>query len=132
MSEHALIGTGWQFPVRFRLPKEGPEMCSGEDMIAQALSILLNTQIGERLFHQGFGCGLQQFMFHSLDAESLTDIKEEIAKAILHHEPRVILKAIQFDTENIYDGLLQIALSYVIKQTNSPGNMVFPFYLSEG
>ncbi|MCL1123204.1 GPW/gp25 family protein [Shewanella surugensis] len=132
MNDNRLIGSGWQFPPCFRTPSVGPEMVSGEQTIEQSIYVLLNTQVGERFLKPSFGCGLAQFLFHSIDATSLTDIKEEIAKAIAHHEKRISLQAINFDTQGIYDGLLSIELSYLIKDSNSSANMVFPFYLTEG
>ncbi|NRD73493.1 GPW/gp25 family protein [Shewanella sp. VB17] len=132
MSANALIGTGWAFPPQFRAPSVGPEMLADEQLIQQSIYILLNSQIGERLFKPGFGCGLQQFLFHAPTGETLADIKEEITKAIAQNEARIRLQTISFDSSDLYEGLLNIELEYLIKQTNSIGNMVFPFYLSEG
>ncbi|WP_298774538.1 GPW/gp25 family protein [uncultured Shewanella sp.] len=132
MNDNELIGTGWLFPPQFRSPATGPEMVTNQQLIEQAITQLLNTRIGERMFEPDFGSGLYEFLFHTPDAEALADIKEEIAKAIAQHEGRITLQEINFDSRDIYDGLLNIELAYLINQTNSPANMVFPFYLGEG
>ena len=67
-----------------------------------------------------------------VDAAVMADLREEISIAIAENEPRVTLKAILFDTSDIYDGKLNIELEYVINESNSLANMVFPFYLGEG
>lgn len=132
MSVNPLIGSGWAFPPQFRAAGVGPQMIADEQLIQQSIYILLNTQIGERLLNLGFGSGLKQFLFHTPDAEALADLKEEIAKSIAQNESRIILQTINFDSGDLYDGLLNIELEYLIKQTNSSGNMVFPLYLNEG
>lgn len=131
MSDNELIGIGWQFPPQFRSPSSGPEVLTNQELIEQAIFILLNTQIGERLYDPGFGSSLYEYLFHNPDAMMLADIKEEIAKAIVQHEVRITLNDINFDSSDIYDGLLKIELSYLIKETNSLANTVFPFYIKE-
>ncbi len=130
MSDKDTIGTGWSFPVSFKSLAAGPGMTSGEELIEQSISILLNTLLGERALHSKFGSRLSKFNFDTVDVSVLADLKEEIANAVLLNEPRVILKEINFDNSYIYDGFLKIELEYKVKQTNSRWNMVFPYYLN--
>ncbi|WP_428241079.1 GPW/gp25 family protein [Gynuella sp.] len=132
MSLNQLIGSGWGFPPRFQRPSTGPAMQEDEALIQQSLFIMLNTRTGERLHNTAYGCNLKDYLFQPTDAETLTDIKEDIARSISQYEKRVTLEEITFNTDNLYDGLLNIQLSYRIKSTNQAGNLVFPFYLTEG
>ncbi len=132
MVTQTLLGSGWSFPMQFSLPAAGPQMNQGEALIQQALYVLLNTGVGERVHDTDYGCNLSDYLFQIPDAEMLADMKEEIAKSVELHEHRITLQTIDFDTSDIYDGLLNIHLQYVINDTNSPGNLVFPFYLQEG
>ncbi|MEI8634202.1 GPW/gp25 family protein [Vibrio sp. PP-XX7] len=77
------------------------------------------------------GAGLHHFMFQEASPLVLTELKEEIAAALLEHEPRIKLRDIQFDLAQIYEGRINIVLTYTIRQTNARSNMVFPFYLAE-
>jgi len=132
MSANELLGTGWTFPPRFNVPASGPATVKGEALIEQSLYVLLNTRVGERIHDAAYGCALSDYLFQIPDAEMLSDMREDIAKSIEAHEHRITLQEINFDTESIYDGYLNIHLEYQINDTNSPGNLVFPFYITEG
>ncbi len=132
MIETVFSGSGWAFPPKFKTPSNGPDMLTGQALIEQAINIMLNTLVGERLLLPNYGSNLSEFMFQKVDAEVMADLREQIATAIAEHEPRITLKTIRFDTRDIYDGTLNIELEYVINESNSLANMVFPFYLSDG
>lgn len=131
MSENAFLGTGWAFPPRFNLPSLGPVMVSAEQLLQQAIHLELNTLVGERPLWPHMGSGLASFSFEDANQQSLAELKQEIATVLLNYEPRIILESIHFDTAELFDGVLLIELNYLIRQTNSRSNMVFPFYLTE-
>lgn len=132
MSKNHLVGSGWTFPMDFDLPQSGPTMVSDDDLIQQSIFVLLNTRPGERIHNHGFGSNLKDYLFQVPDESMLANIKEEVANAIAQHEPRITLNEIRFDTDQIYDGYLNIHLIYEIEDSNQPGSMVFPFYVAEG
>ncbi|CAM4280202.1 GPW/gp25 family protein [Pseudoalteromonas ostreae] len=131
MLNQAFLGTGWGFPVRFQNPSSGPVMDSGETLLKQAIHLTLNTQVGERPLWPEMGSGLASYSFADANEQSLAQFRQEIATVLLNHEPRIILETIEFDSSELYDGVLLVQLNYVIRQTNSRSNMVFPFYLTE-
>ena len=47
-------------------------------------------------------------------------------------EPRILLEDVIFDLSGAMQGELRITLDYLIRQTNTRSNMVFPFYFAEG
>ena len=132
MIETVFSGQWLSFPPLFSTSSSGPDMLTGQALIEQTISTVLNTRIGERLLVPNFGSNLSDFIFQMVDAAVMADLREEISIAIAENEPRVTLKAILFDTSDIYDGKLNIELEYVINESNSLANMVFPFYLGEG
>lgn len=131
MAAKEVIGIGWKFPPQFRAPTEGPEMADETALLEQAIYILLNTRVGERPLAPKFGSGIGDFVFTEATPFMLTELKEEIAHAILESEPRIRLENINYDLANVYEGRVNIVLEYLVKQTNARNNMVFPFYLTE-
>ncbi len=129
MSSAEFSGMGWCFPPNFKSVESGPSMATDDVLIEQAIHVLLNTLLGERPLHSTYGSRLGDFVFSSVDPFILADVKEEIANAIMINEVRISLKEISFDSQDIYDGIIKIELNYIIKSTNSLGNMVFPYYL---
>lgn len=127
----SIVGSGWAFPPRFNSPKSGPDMVKDETLLEQAIHLVLNTQVGERALQPDLGCGLNHFVFSEATPLLLTELKEEISSAILNHEPRIKLLDVQYDLSEVYEGRVNIVLSYWVKQTNARNNMVFPFYLVE-
>ncbi len=131
MTAKEVIGIGWSFPPRFIKPGSAPERAEGIELLEQAILILLNTQIGERNLYPKFGSGIGNFVFGEATPLMLTELKEEIARAVLEYEPRIRLDMIDYDLSDLYDGRINIVLAYTVKQTNARNNMVYPFYLTE-
>ncbi|WP_440056282.1 GPW/gp25 family protein (plasmid) [Pseudoalteromonas sp. T1lg65] len=129
--DQAFLGTGWGFPVQFQSTSRGPVMDSGETLLRQAIHLTLNTLVGERPFWPDMGSGLSAYSFSDANEQSLAQLRQEIATVLLNHEPRIVLESIDFDSSELYDGVLLIQLNYLVRQTNSRSNMVFPFYLTE-
>ena len=107
-------------------------MVEAEEDIRESLSILLSTMRGERVMLPDYGFGLQLHVFDGTDTATLSQMRTQIADAILFFEPRIEVEQITFDTAEHIDGKLLIKIDYTIPSTNSRGNMVFPFYFGEG
>lgn len=130
------IGKGWSFPPHFSKYKYmrddyyagGIDMAADQQEIEESLAILFSTQLGERLFHNDFGCSLIDYQFAGNDNITLLRIKDMISRAVKKHEPRITLEQVDVNTDDIMKGKLLINLSYTIKATNSRYNMVYPYY----
>lgn len=131
MSRSGFIGRGWSFPPSFHSPESGPVMVEAEEEIRQAIWILVSTGVGERPFHQGFGSGMADFMFESGDLGILADLQEDLSNAIIEYESRVDLENINIQFEDVAMGKLKVTIEYVIRETNTRSNLVYPFYLNE-
>ncbi len=128
----SFLGSGWSFPPRFAHSEAGLELSHDENDIAESIFILLSTQPGERVMNPAFGCDLHSQVFASITNSTKTRIEDIVATAILYHEPRVSVMAIEIEVVDVLKGHLNISITYDIKGTNSRKNMVYPFYLSEG
>lgn len=126
-----LLGIGWAFPPRFDAAG-GALLVSAADDIRESLEILLQTTPGERLMQPAYGCDLRHLVFELFNQNTVTDIVDTIARAVLLFEPRIIVDRIGVDTADRYDGLIRVDLAYTIIRTNTRHNLVFPLYLDEG
>lgn len=125
------LGRGWSFPVE-------PDKMTGrikesayEDNIADSIKIILQTQRGERVMRPDFGCDLKSYAFSEMNYTNITQIEQEVKNALILWEPRIIDIEVQCVPDKKERSLLLINIEYVVRNTNNPYNMVFPFYLNE-
>ena len=130
--EKTFLGTGWSFPPAFDRKAKGVKMISDVEDIKSSLHILLSTRLGERIMVPNYGCNLDDLVFETMDTTFETFITELIRIAILYHEPRIDLESIDYQKDNLTEGMLLIVINYKIRTTNSRENFVFPFYKNEG
>ncbi|SDU58316.1 GPW/gp25 family protein [Desulfobacula phenolica] len=128
----SFLGTGWAFPPEFDLKTRQAKMVSQEADIMESLKIILSTSPGERVMQPTFGCGLRPRIFDNINPGTITLISDIIKRAVLFFEPRITLNSIRVDTQNQYEGFVNILLEYTIRSTNNRNNMVYPFYFKEG
>jgi hypothetical protein len=130
--DNFFLGAGWSFPPEFNKSTADATMVSGVTDIDQSLKILFSTFSGERIMVPEYGCKLVEFLFEDIDSTLISQISDKITNAILYFEPRINLIDVDIDTTQYLDGVIYIRLDYVIKQTNSRNNSVYPYYLNEG
>ncbi len=128
--EKTFLGLGWSFPPAFDNVGGEVQMLKGEDDIQSSLRVLLATRLGERVMQPLFGCNLDAMMFELLDTTLKTEMRDLIHKAILYFEPRINVDKIDLEARST-DGFILITVNYTVRSTNTRGNLVFPFYLSE-
>jgi phage baseplate assembly protein W len=125
------LGTGWSFPPTFDRRNATVAMTSGVVNIRQSLWVLLSTTIGERIMLASYGSNLQAWVFSSLTETMANQITAMVAKAILEWEPRVNVTSIDVVELDPLNGKLGISIDFMIIQTNTRANLVYPFYLNE-
>ena len=71
-------------------------------------------------------------VFSGSDYTTLMMMKREVENALIMWEPRI--KDINADVTAVPNdnGKLIINVSYVVRSTNNPFNLVYPFYINEG
>lgn len=134
------IGKGWSFPPHFSKHKYmrddyyagGIDMVADQQEIEESLAVIFSTQLGERLFHNDFGCSLIDYQYAGNDNITLLRIKDMISRAVKKHEPRITLEQVEVNTDDIMEGRISISLIYTINATNSSYNMVYPYYFENG
>jgi phage baseplate assembly protein W len=129
--DQQFLGKGWAFPVTFGNQGRAVTVAEGEDDIQQSLNILLSTHVGERVLNPTFGWKRDSLMFESLSTSFAAYLTREIETALLFFEPRIKLGTVNFESEPDQEGLVLIRIEYTIKTTNTRGNLVYPFYVTE-
>ncbi len=123
------LGVGWKFPVKVDEATGRIKTSQYEEDIQEAIRIIIMTRKGERLMRPEFGCGLQEYLFQGMDYDTTTQMCKEIQRALINWEPRITDVDIDVKTD---DGKMLIHVSYVVRATNNPFNLVYPYFLSEG
>lgn len=126
------LGTGFSFPVQADPLSGRIRMASEEEDIRQAIRIILMTRKGERVMRPDFGCRIYDYAFGTTDYASLSRMKNAVEEALRLWEPRIIDVEAEVTVADGESGLLMIEISYVVRSTNNPYNLVFPFYINEG
>ncbi|WP_346857592.1 GPW/gp25 family protein [uncultured Draconibacterium sp.] len=129
---NSFLGTGWSFPPEFRKETKTVKMLQDEEDIKSSLEILLSTRLGERIMVPDYGCNLDELLFKPLNLTLKTYVIDLMKTAILYHEPRIDVNKINIKQGDERNGELLISIDYVVRNTNSRKNMVFPFYKQEG
>lgn len=125
------LGRGWKFPVQLDAVSGRVAESAYEESIADALKIILQTQPGERVMRPDFGCSLKDFTFQEMNYTMLSLMEKEVHRAITLWEPRIIDVEVKCKPDARRQGTVIIDISYVVRSTNNPYNLVFPFYLNE-
>ena len=87
------------------------------------------THRGERWLEPMFGARLLDYSFMDTSPTILGLMKNDLMSVLLEQEPRISDVTVTIDP-TVRDGCLLINISYVIAQTNTRDNLVFPFYLN--
>jgi phage baseplate assembly protein W len=123
----AFVGRGWAFPVR--TDRTGTIALVGrEQEIEEAMRLVLGTAPGERPMRPEFGCRIHHYVFGSADATTASLIAYEVEESLKRWEPRVEVMKVEVGFDQTEAALAYIDIQYRIRHTNSPRNLVFPFY----
>jgi len=122
------VGRGWSFPLTVGRDG-GIAMVGGDADIERAIRLVLSTAPGERPMRPEFGCGIYQYVFAPADAGTAGSIAFEVSRALERWEPRIDVVGVDVDIDPDDQSVLYITLTYSIRGTNDPRNLVFPFYV---
>lgn len=126
------LGRGFSFPLTLDHTTGRFVSSAGEDDIRQAVYLIIMTKRGERAMMPEFGCDVHNYVFELPDAAFETLLREEIIRALTIWEPRVTDILVRVDNRELQNGRLVISIDYTVRATNTPQNLVFPYYLYEG
>lgn len=128
----AFLGCGFSFPPQIDKATGRFVMCSAEEDIRQSIYLILMTKKRERAMMPEFGCDIHNYVFGLPDEASLSMVQSEILDALTKWEPRIINIHVGVDARQINQGKIVFDISYTVRATNNPNNLVFPYYLYEG
>lgn len=123
------LGTGVKFPPQIDPVTGRFQMVSYEEDIKEAIYVILMTSKGERVMQPDFGCNLGEYVFELSNPTYMSLLKKEMIEALVKWEPRIDEIEIDINTTEIYNGKLQLNISYIVRATNNEDNLVFPYYL---
>jgi phage baseplate assembly protein W len=125
----SFLGVGWKFPIKVDETTGRIRTSQYEEDIQEAIRIIIMTGKGERMMRPDFGCGLQRYLFAGMDYDTITQMRLEVQEALMHWEPRITDVEVNVEENG---GRLMIHVAYVVRATNNPFNLVYPYFLSEG
>ncbi|MDH6137747.1 phage baseplate assembly protein W [Kitasatospora sp. MAA4] len=122
------VGSGWAFPLRIGATG-GIALVAREQELTESIRLILATAPGERPMRPEFGCAIHDHVFAPADEDTAGLIGYEVRRALDRWEPRIDVAevAVAFDAHE--RGTLYIDIRYTVRGTNSPRNLVFPFYV---
>jgi phage baseplate assembly protein W len=127
----AFLGTGWKFPLQVT-PQGGIALARAETRIEESIYLILSTAEGERVMLPEFGCAIHDRVFDPSNPASVALIVDGVREALVENEARIDVLSVAADPTPETPNLLVIRVTYRIRASNVTGNLVYPFYLTEG
>jgi uncharacterized protein len=127
MSEY-FVGQGIAYPMRVS-PSGGIALSRRDEEIAESMRLILGTSPGERPMRPEFGCPIHDHVFAPADATTTGLIAFEVRNSLIRWEPRVDVLDVAVRQDESQPTLLYIDVTYSIRESNDPRNLVFPFYV---
>ncbi|MBR2948342.1 MAG: GPW/gp25 family protein [Lachnospiraceae bacterium] len=125
------LGKGFTFPPAVD-PVTGRFLMASEDEdIRQAIYLILMTGVGERPMEPDFGCDATDYVFDLPEARAKHAMEDSVYSALLRWEPRIDNISVEVQDRGA-NGTVYIGISYTVRSTNNPVNLVFPYYLDTG
>jgi phage baseplate assembly protein W len=121
------IGAGWAFPLGVA-PQGGIALVRREVELEQAMRLILSTYPGERPMRPLFGSRIRDFVFRSVNMETISELSQVVRDALVQWEPRVDVENVVITPDPNDHSTLYIDIQYRPKDTNDRRNLVFPFY----
>jgi phage baseplate assembly protein W len=128
----SFLGVGWAHPV-FPDPTQGDvALAVYEEDIRQAVLLILETDLGERVMRPDFGAGLRSLVFEPLNTTTKALLRHRVEEALITWEPRIDVVEVSVTADGATRNRLDVDVRYRVRTTNTFYNLVFPFFLEEG
>lgn len=127
----AFLGVGWRFPLQVT-PGGAIAMSGYERRIEESIRLILGTARGERVMMPDYGCGIHDLTFAPDSPAVIATLIDQVRRALIAWEPRIDVLEVHAEPDREQSALLLIRIGYRIRQTNALGNLVYPFYITEG
>jgi phage baseplate assembly protein W len=125
------LGRGLAFPLRLDA-KGRLATVEGEELVAQAIRLVLMTNPGERAMRPRFGAGLAALVFEAPSPQTMLLVERRVREALVRFEPRVDVDAVSATADPNEPARLLVRVAYRVRATDTVLNLVFPFYIERG
>jgi len=105
------------------------ESIAGLNTLLQDIQQLLLTTPGERLNRPNYGCNLRKQVWENIDTAASQGVAS-IKTALSTYENRITVTNVRVKNINRNTGLISFAIRFVVKNTDTEVNLVFPFRAS--
>jgi phage baseplate assembly protein W len=122
------LGRGFRFPVAVNRTG-GLASSSQEENIRESIFIILGTAPGERIKRLDFGCDIHDLVFAPNNPTTAALAMHYVDESLRKWEPRIERIEVTAEPSADEPNRLDIRISYVVRATNQPSNLVYPFYL---
>lgn len=129
--DREFLGVGWKFPVQVT-PTGTIATSQAEQKIEESIYLILSTAPLERPTLPAFGCGIHDLVFAPDDAGTVASVTATVRTALITHEPRIDVLSVDVETAPGQRNVLLIRVDYRVRSNNARGNLVYPFFMTEG
>jgi phage baseplate assembly protein W len=92
MNTAELFGQGIAFPPR--VENGALVLSAGQQNVRESITVILRTQLGERLRRPTFGSGLATYLFEPNTVSTRHAVQMEIERALARWEPRIRVESV--------------------------------------
>jgi len=131
--DYPQVGRGWAFPPRWVSGAGGTAevvLNDGAEHVTEAMVILLRTMLGSRVMRPELGAGVDRFVFEPRTTEACYRLADDVRRALVRGEPRVIVDAVEAVPAGDADDRVDVTIAYRIDRHRRPTSLVVPFYLA--
>ena len=131
MDNKDFLGKGMKFPPQINSATGRFVTVSELESVKESIYLILMTQKTERFVRPDFGSELMAYTFMDINITNIQIMCSNIRRDIQKQEPRVTDVNVTADP-GVRDGCLVIHVDYLVTDSNTRDNFVFPFYLNAG
>jgi uncharacterized protein len=129
--DRAFLGVGWKFPPQVT-PGGAIATSSLEQKIEESVFLILSTAQRERPMLPAYGCGIHDLVFAPDNPGTIAEVSATVRDALIAYEPRIDVLSIDVSAAPGQANVLLIRVDYRVRANNARGNLVYPFFITEG
>jgi len=100
-----------------------PSTADDATLIEESLRSIILTPVGQRVMRPTFGCNAMMYVFESNDILLQAKVRQETARAIRLHEPRVTVRGIVVTSD---DNKVYVEVGYTVNRTQGVVTVELP------
>ncbi|OBF33691.1 baseplate protein [Mycobacterium sp. ACS1612] len=129
--DRAFLGVGWKFPPQVT-PSGAIATSRAEQKIEESIYLILSTAQRERPMLPAYGCGIHDLVFAPDNPSTIAEVSASAREALITYEPRIDVLAVDVAAAPGQPNVLLIRIDYRVRANNARGNLVYPFFITEG